>query len=143
MSENETRMYTLCTLNGKELDTGHNSSPNSELWYCFIIFQDYLNIKILKFFENFEIIYEILKMFWNFVKFWNLKFFENVDLFCNLIGRLEMKSRFWLDNVETPNRQETKIDTSLNIPHARCTHSEVELRKCCLPNQKKAKFLII
>jgi len=29
---------------------------------------------------------------------------ENVDLFCNLIGRLEMKSRLWLDNVETPNR---------------------------------------
>jgi hypothetical protein len=26
-------MYTLCTLNGKELDTGHNSSPNSELSY--------------------------------------------------------------------------------------------------------------
>jgi hypothetical protein len=23
-------MYTLCTLNGKELDTGHNSSPNSK-----------------------------------------------------------------------------------------------------------------
>jgi hypothetical protein len=24
VSENETQMYTLCTLNGKELDTGHN-----------------------------------------------------------------------------------------------------------------------
>jgi hypothetical protein len=23
VSENETRMYTLCTINGKELDTGH------------------------------------------------------------------------------------------------------------------------
>jgi hypothetical protein len=23
-----------CTLNDKELDTGHNSSPNSELSYC-------------------------------------------------------------------------------------------------------------
>jgi hypothetical protein len=33
VSENETRMYTLCTLNGKELDRGHNSSPNSELSY--------------------------------------------------------------------------------------------------------------
>ena len=31
--------------------------------------------------------------------------FENFDLFCNLIGRLEMKSCLWLDNVETPNRQ--------------------------------------
>ena len=27
VSENEIRMYNLCTLNGKELDTGHNSSP--------------------------------------------------------------------------------------------------------------------
>ena len=26
--------YTLCTLSGKELNTGHNSSPNSELSYC-------------------------------------------------------------------------------------------------------------
>ena len=33
VSENETRMYTLCTLNGKEIDTGHISSPNSELSY--------------------------------------------------------------------------------------------------------------
>jgi len=33
VSENETRMYNLCTLNGKELDMGHNSSPNSELSY--------------------------------------------------------------------------------------------------------------
>jgi hypothetical protein len=38
VSENETRMYTLCTFNGKELDTGHNSSPNSELSYCNIYF---------------------------------------------------------------------------------------------------------
>ena len=37
VSENETRMCNLCTLNGKKLDTGHNSSPNSELlhWMCF------------------------------------------------------------------------------------------------------------
>jgi hypothetical protein len=27
VSENEIRMYNLCTPNGKELDTGHNSSP--------------------------------------------------------------------------------------------------------------------
>jgi len=26
-------MYTLCTLNDKELDTGHNSPSNSELSY--------------------------------------------------------------------------------------------------------------
>jgi hypothetical protein len=80
-------MYTLCTLHDKKLDTGHNSSPNSELWYCFIIFQDYLNIKILKFFENFEILYEFLKINLNLI------FFENFDLFCNLMGRLEIKSR--------------------------------------------------
>ena len=34
VSENETQMYTLCTLNGKELDMGHDSSPNSKLSYC-------------------------------------------------------------------------------------------------------------
>ena len=50
-----------------------------------------------------------------------------------------MKSRFWLDNVETPNRQYTKIDTSPNIPHARYTHSEVELRKCCLGQSEKSE----
>ena len=33
VSENETRMYNLCTLSGKELDTGHISSLNSELSY--------------------------------------------------------------------------------------------------------------
>jgi hypothetical protein len=38
---------------------------------CFIIFQDYLNIKILKYDENFEIL-------WNFWKLW--KFYENFDL---------------------------------------------------------------
>jgi hypothetical protein len=32
VSENETWMYNLCTLNGKELDTVHDSSPNSELF---------------------------------------------------------------------------------------------------------------
>ena len=38
VSENETWMYTLCTLNGKELDTGHNSSPNSALSYWAVMF---------------------------------------------------------------------------------------------------------
>jgi hypothetical protein len=33
VSENETRMYNLCTLSGKELDTGHSSTLNSELSY--------------------------------------------------------------------------------------------------------------
>jgi hypothetical protein len=74
------------------------------------------NFLNFEFFENFEFLFEIFEIFWN------SEFFENFDLFCNLIGRLEMKYRLWLDNVETPNRQETKIDTSPNIPHARCTH---------------------
>jgi hypothetical protein len=43
VSANETRMYTLCTLNGKELDTGHSSSPNSELSY----FEVYVNYVFL------------------------------------------------------------------------------------------------
>ena len=29
---------------------------------------------------------------------------------------------------------------SPNIPHARCTHSEVELRKCCLGQSEKSKI---
>ena len=68
----------------------------------FIIFQYYyLNIKIFKFDENFEIFenFIILKFFEKF-----RIFLENVDLLCDLMGRLEMKSRLWLDNVETPNR---------------------------------------
>ena len=58
---------------------------------------------------------KVLKLY----KFWNLQiyniyinFFENFEFekkkltfFCNLIGRLEMKFRLWLDNVETPNRE--------------------------------------
>ena len=64
---------------------------------CFIIFQCYyLNIKILK-------------------------FDENIDLFCDLIGRLETKSRLWLDNAETPYRPPEAL--------ARWTHSEVQPRK--------------
>ena len=38
VSENETWMYTLCTLNGKELDTGNKSSPNFELSYCRLMY---------------------------------------------------------------------------------------------------------
>jgi hypothetical protein len=80
---------------------------------CFIIFQDYLNIKILKYDENFEILWNFWK-FWNLIKilifkkeikFWHSEILAYFELFCNLIGRLEMKSRLWLDNVETPNRQ--------------------------------------
>ena len=69
-----------------------------------------------------------------------MTFLKILTFFCNLIGRLEMKSRLWLDNVETPNRQQTKIDTSPNIPDARCTHSEIELRKCCLGQSAKSKI---
>jgi len=29
---------------------------------------------------------------------------------------------------------------SPNIPHAMCTHSEVELRKCCLGQSEKSKI---
>ena len=48
VSENETRMYNLCTLNGKELDMGHNSSPNSELSYwCHVtVYPQRLHTKI-------------------------------------------------------------------------------------------------
>jgi hypothetical protein len=63
-------------------------------------------MKILKSYE----IFKILKFYMKFLKFLEilneiLKFLKILTFFCNLIGRLEMKSRLWLDNVETPNRQ--------------------------------------
>ena len=51
---------------------------------------------------------------------------------CNLIGRLEMKSRLWLDNVETLNRPPEA--------HARWTHSEVQPRKYCLGQSAKSNI---
>ena len=51
---------------------------------------------------------------------------------CNLIGWLEMKSRLWLDKVETPNRPPEA--------HARWTHSEVQPRKYCLGQSAKSKI---
>jgi hypothetical protein len=48
---------------------------------------------------------KILKSYEIFESFEILKFLKILAFFCNLIGRLEMKSRLWLDNVETPNRQ--------------------------------------
>ena len=108
----------------------------------FINFEIYKIYNIfMKFFENFELQKKKLTFFaiWLAAWKWNL---------------------VWLDNVETPNRQKTKIDTGSNIPHARCTHcmrgiltvrevyslharythSEVELRKCCLGQSAKSKI---
>ena len=55
---------------------------------CFIIFQDYLNIKILKYDENFEIlcnfwvlkfyIFFLIFKFWNFLKLLNFNFFFGI-----------------------------------------------------------------
>jgi hypothetical protein len=60
-----------------------------------------LNFKTKKIqFYNFEFFLKIFKFYMKFCKI-----FESFDLCCNLIGRLKMKSRLWLDNVETPNRQ--------------------------------------
>ena len=74
-------------------------------------------LKSYEIFESFEILrffffffklnFEIFWNFWNFELkkkiIWN--FVKILTFFCNLIGQLEMKSRLWLDNVETPNRQ--------------------------------------
>jgi len=43
-----------------------------------------------------------------------------------------MKSRLWLDNIETPNRPPEA--------HARWTHSEVQPRKYCLGQSAKSKI---
>ena len=81
--------------------------------------------KFLKILKSCEIFWK----FWNFIKFlhffeinemfWNFEF-GNFTFFCilTLVGR-------W---------------ASPNIPHARCTHSEVELRKCCLGQSEKCKI---
>jgi hypothetical protein len=50
----------------------------------------------------------------------------------NLIGRLKMKSRLWLENVETPNRPPEA--------HARWTHTVVQPRKYCLGQSAKSKI---
>ena len=79
-----------CLLNNKEFFKLFNSIFNKIGYNCFIIFQDYLNIKILKYDENFEILWNfwVLKFyifflifkFSNFLKLLNFKFFlENFD----------------------------------------------------------------
>jgi hypothetical protein len=50
---------------------------------------------------------------------------------CNLIGRLEMKSRLWWDNAETLNRPPPEA-------HTRWTHSEVQPRRYCLGQSAKS-----
>jgi hypothetical protein len=61
---------------------------------CFIIFQDYLNIKILKYDENFEILWN----FWvlKFYKFWNLyKIYKNLWNFLKILNfKKKMFSNF-------------------------------------------------
>ena len=65
-----------CLLNNKEFFKLFNSIFNKIGYNCFIIFQDYLKIKILKYDENFEILY-IFFNFQNlkFVDFWTLILF--------------------------------------------------------------------
>ena len=86
-----------CLLNNKEffkLFNTDNSIFNKIGYNCFIIFQDYLNIKILKYNENFEIL-------WNF---WVLKFyiFFSIFKFSNFLKLLNFK--FWppTDSISTP-----------------------------------------
>ena len=50
----------------------------------------------------------------------------------NLIDRLELKSRLWLDNVEAQNRPPET--------HPRWTHSEVQPRTYCLGQSAKSKI---
>ena len=53
-----------------------------------------LKKKLFYYFENIEILIFFVEIF---------EIFRNFDLFCNLLGRLEMKSCLWLDNIETLN----------------------------------------
>jgi hypothetical protein len=75
-----------CLLNNKEFFKLFNSIFNKIGYNCFIIFQDYLNIKIFKFeiLWNFWVlkfyIFFLIFKFWNFLKLLNFKFLlENFD----------------------------------------------------------------
>jgi hypothetical protein len=60
-----------------------NSIFNKIGYNCLIIFQDYLNIKILKYDENFEILWNFLVLKFYIYIFFNfqiLKFFETFEL---------------------------------------------------------------
>ena len=78
-----------CLLNNKEYFKLFNSIFNEIGYNCFIIFQDYLNIKILKSYEIFE--------FWNFIYFFYFFKFWNLNL--NFFFR-----KFWppTDGISTP-----------------------------------------
>lgn len=77
----------------------------------------------MEFYENFDI--------WTF---------ENKKIFCNL----EIFGKLW--NLVRHNFIGQHILALVgqrpipNIPHGRCTHSEVELRKCCLGQSEKRKI---
>ena len=80
--------------------------------------------------DNFEIFWNFWNSIWNFgniLKYWKiLKFW-------NLIGRLEMKSRLWLDNFETLNRPPEA--------HTRWTHSELTKKVLFRPISEKQNSL--
>ena len=124
-----------------------------KFWNCIEILKFFWNYWNFEIFWNFWKFWNLMKFLkvWNFIKillkqkyfeifkfseienFWQFWiFFENFDLFCNLIGRLEMKSRLWMDNVETRNRPPEA--------HARWTHSEVQPRKYCLGQSAESKI---
>ena len=97
--------------------------------------------KSYEIFESFEILCgkllcKILKFYVKFEICLNCKI---LTFFCSFIGRLEMKSRLWLENVETPNRQkQTQAQTYLT--RGVLTAREVELRKCCLGQSEKSEI---
>ena len=67
-----------CLLNNKDFFKLFNSIFNKIGYNCFIIFQDYLNIKILKYDDNFEILWNSKKII--FFNFQILIFFETFKL---------------------------------------------------------------
>ena len=63
---------------------------------------------------------KFITFLWNVLKILNFKK-KNWPFFAIWLAAWKW-NLVWLDNVETPNRQKTKIETGSNIPHARCTH---------------------
>jgi hypothetical protein len=92
----------------------------------FLKVQNFKNFKKVQNFQNFK----------NFKKnylFYNFEIFENFEMLW--MSRTQFDWSTQLDFLALVGRWE-----SPNIPHARCTHSEVELRKCCLGHSEKSKI---
>ena len=95
----------------------------------------------MRFFEIFEILYEFFEIFWNFIKFWNFDLFLQFDWptgneISSLVGQC-WNTEYTIDKNRHKPEYTSREVYSL---HERCSHSELELRKCCLGQSAKSKI---